>query len=137
MVRHTARTLLAQRETIVVTPGAPTLSAQPVVVTARLIEETPSELQEITRVTLGEPTPSVPLGVATEQPAAQILLALRVAINHITIRISTRPLAAGRPLRGSFVATPRSPLCSALGLSIQSGIAIIWLILGLLIFSIT
>src|SRR5690554_5767249 len=33
---------------------------------------------------------------------------------HLTIRSSTRPVAAGRPLRGAFVATPRSPLCSAL-----------------------
>src|SRR5690606_41117320 len=29
----------------------------------------------------------------------------------ITRRSSSRPMAAGRPLRGSFVATPRSPLC--------------------------
>lgn len=32
----------------------------------------------------------------------------------IIIRISTRPVTAGRPLRGSFGATPRSPPCSAL-----------------------
>src|SRR5690554_2618744 len=32
----------------------------------------------------------------------------------LTSRSSTRPMAAGRPFHGSFVAIPRSPLCSAL-----------------------